>query len=242
MFPLLQSITEGINDRGLYKAIFVCGIPGSGKSYTVSQISDGTVPLRVVNTDKLIEFYHRKGIIDMRDKAQQRMKLPDAKQTNEAQLVQYVNGMLPLIVDSTSASEQNIVRRRGLLQSLGYDTMMVWINVDLETALARAAGRERMVNPEFIQKSHELAEENKQYFAHQFSGSFIEVNNSGTEIDNSTMQAAAKAASKFLSGPLMNPTGRRNIEQLKQQSEKYLMPTVVDQATLQNLVGMWYRG
>lgn len=240
-FPLLQQITESVNDKGLFKALFVTGIPAAGKSYTVSQINDGAIQPRMVNTDKVIEFFHRKGLIDMRNKSEQRQVLDNAKAVTQEQLFHYVNGMLPLIVDSTSSNEQNVLRRRGLLQSLGYDIGMVWVNVDIETAVQRAASRDRAVDEEFIRRAHAAAEENKEYFRSNFPN-FIEVDNSSGVIDDQTMRIAAKSASSFFNSQIANPTGRRIVEKLRQTNEKYLVPTIHSADELQNLASMWYRG
>lgn len=240
-YPLLQQIMESINDKALFKALFITGIPAAGKSHTLAQIYDGAIAPRVVNTDKVIEFFHRKGLIDMRNKAEQRAVLDSAKKTTEEQLYQYINGMLPLVVDSTSSNEQNVLRRRGLLQSMGYDVAMVWVNVDLETALQRASQRDRAVDEEFIKRSYELAQENKEYFKANFP-IFIEVNNTGLEIDNRTMALAVKSASQFFTSNLSNPTGRRIIQQLQQTGEKYLAPSLYTDDQLKSQASVWYRG
>ena len=49
-------ISEGINDKGIFKACFMAGTPGSGKSYVISKISDGAIEPRIVNSDKMTEF------------------------------------------------------------------------------------------------------------------------------------------------------------------------------------------
>ena len=239
-FPLIQQLQESINDRSLLKAIFVAGIPAAGKSYTVSQISDGAIPLKVVNTDHVIEFFHRKGLIDMRNKSEQRSVLDQAKTTTKEETYHWINGLLPLIVDSTSANEQNIIRRKGLLQSIGYDVAMVWVNVDVETAVSRASQRDRAVDEEFIRRSHEAAEENKEYFRANFPN-FVEVSNSGTPIDASTLSAAVKAASAFLNQSVGNPTGKRLLGAMQKAGTKYLTPEVYNEQHLRNLVDSWYK-
>jgi hypothetical protein len=46
-----QYLTEGINDKGIFKAIFMGGSSASGKSYVIKQISSGSISPRLVNTD-----------------------------------------------------------------------------------------------------------------------------------------------------------------------------------------------
>ena len=60
-----EFLNEGINDKGLYKAVFLGGTPGSGKSYVQKQVKDGTIEPRIVNTDKFIEFLANKRNIDI---------------------------------------------------------------------------------------------------------------------------------------------------------------------------------
>jgi GTPase SAR1 family protein len=44
-------INESINDKGILKSIVMCGTPGSGKSFTISRIKGGDIPIKIVNTD-----------------------------------------------------------------------------------------------------------------------------------------------------------------------------------------------
>lgn len=50
-------LTESINDKGIFKAIFMAGTPGAGKSYVINKINDGKIQPRIVNTDKLTEYF-----------------------------------------------------------------------------------------------------------------------------------------------------------------------------------------
>ena len=53
----LRYLTEGIEDKGIFKAVFLAGHPGSGKSYTLDRIKSGQIEPRIVNTDKFVEHY-----------------------------------------------------------------------------------------------------------------------------------------------------------------------------------------
>ena len=61
---LLQSLIESINDKGLFKALFIVGMPYAGKSYTVSEIT-GEISPRIVNTDKPLEHLAKMKGIDL---------------------------------------------------------------------------------------------------------------------------------------------------------------------------------
>ena len=49
-----QDLQEGLNDPNIFKAFFLAGGPGSGKSYVVRKTTGGT-GLRVVNSDPAFE-------------------------------------------------------------------------------------------------------------------------------------------------------------------------------------------
>ena len=52
-------LNESINDKGIFKAIFLVGIPGSGKSYTASKLN-GVISPKIVNTDIAVEYMIKK--------------------------------------------------------------------------------------------------------------------------------------------------------------------------------------
>jgi len=124
-----QFLQEGINDKGIFKAIFLGGTPGSGKSYVSTRISDGQIDARVVNTDKFLEFISSKRNIDIGpgfDKeAKEFAKLfKDTKNSTSAQLTGFINGMLPMVIDSTSANTNNGLMRKN--KNRGYQKLIVW--------------------------------------------------------------------------------------------------------------------
>ena len=51
-----SELQEGLQDPNIFKAFFLAGGPGSGKSYVVRYTTGGT-GLRVVNSDDVFEKY-----------------------------------------------------------------------------------------------------------------------------------------------------------------------------------------
>ena len=49
-------ITEGVYDPGIFKAVFLMGGPGSGKSTVVDALSLSTLGLKKVNSDRAFEI------------------------------------------------------------------------------------------------------------------------------------------------------------------------------------------
>lgn len=237
-----QFLEESINDKGILKAVFVVGIPGAGKSYTISKLKGSISPL-VINTDKATEYLSKKLDIPSNDETWKLFR-NDARRITVTQLYNYLNGMLPLFVDGTSNDVSNILGRAGILESIGYDVGMVFINTSLDVALERADARgkaiNRHVNPDFIKKVYDLSQENKEYFKNKFEF-FKEVNNDPGELDDKAMLKAFRAVSSFYNEPVQNVVGVRTLETLKETKEKYLIPEVFDADVLKKKCDGWYR-
>lgn len=243
MMTFRQYIDEGINDKGILKAMFVVGIPGAGKSYTVSQLK-GAISPKVVNTDVATEFLSKKFKIVSNDETWKSFFRDKTRPLTTSMLFNYLNGMLPLFVDGTSNDVSNILGRAGLLESLGYDVGMVFVNVDLEVAKERAVKRgadiNRHVNLEFIEKVHALSAENKDYFKGKFEF-FKEVNNNPGELDDAAINSIFKQVAGFYTQPVNNPVGKRTLAKLINDKEKYLIPALFEKEELQKKVEGWYR-
>ena len=50
-----ESLLEGINDPGVFKAVFMAGGPGSGKSLAAKKLGFASMGLRDVNSDMAFE-------------------------------------------------------------------------------------------------------------------------------------------------------------------------------------------
>ena len=59
-----QELQEGLQDPNIFKAFFLAGGPGSGKSFVVRKTTGGT-GLRIVNSDDLFEKYLKDAGFDM---------------------------------------------------------------------------------------------------------------------------------------------------------------------------------
>mgnify|MGYP006284947393 CR=1 FL=1 len=234
------AVIESIEDKGIFKACFVLGTPGAGKSYTISKITDGNLQPRIVNTDKYLEFLANKRNIDLSTKANQKAILDDAMNLSKQALENYINGVLPLFVDSTSSNADAVLRRMGILESVGYDISIVWVQTDLETALQRARERSRKVDEDFIKRSFEVAEENVNYLKGKASQFFTVDNNDG-QLTNNAILSAYRKTSNFFNSPIQNPVGKRYKEEMKENGWKYLTPNIYSEGQLNSLVSSWYK-
>jgi adenylate kinase family enzyme len=74
MIKLIDLLNEGVRDPGIFKAIFLAGGPGSGKSYVAQQlfgipekVNVSTYGLKMVNQDQELEMFLKKyfGTLDI---------------------------------------------------------------------------------------------------------------------------------------------------------------------------------
>ncbi len=227
-------LNEGINDKGIFKAIFMTGMPGSGKSYVRQKLGGGVDP-RVVNTDTWTEWFDDP---DWDDKGAK------IKLLTKSQLSLYLNSMLPLWIDGTSSNSNNLMTREGLLTGIGYDTGMLWVNTDIETSLRRAEERHdrggRYVSKETIINSYNKLKRLKGFYQKRFPF-FYEVDNNDGMLTDKVIVQAYKATGSFFSNPVENPIGVERIRQLKESGGKYLVDTHdYEDKKLKKMANTWF--
>jgi len=108
-------LNESILDRGIFKAVFMAGAGGSGKSYVLSKVKSGSIEPRIVNIDRFIEYYGHDYEKEYFDRSR--------KQTTK-QLIQYVNSLLPLAIDCTSKNTKKRYKELIFLRML--DMIRLW--------------------------------------------------------------------------------------------------------------------
>lgn len=238
----LYTLNESIEDKGIFKAVFVVGSPAAGKSYTISQINDGRIQPRIVNTDKMYEFLSKTRGVDIGKEGNPRAKrklVDQAKHLSKSQLVHYINGMLPLFIDGTSSDASNVLRRISLLESFGYDIGLIWVSADLDVTIERARQRLRHVDEELIKNIHDIAEENVKFLRGRASH-FWKIENNEGELNNDVILKAYNEVSNFFRDEIRNPVGKRTVERMRENGWKYLVPHIYSKEQIERLVGSWY--
>jgi|TARA_R110002167_G_scaffold10560_1_gene48123 predicted kinase len=181
-----QDLLEGLNDPNIFKAFFLAGGPGSGKSYVVGKTTGGT-GLVTINSDDAFEIMLKKAGLDAkmpkseeepRDAVRARAKEVTTERRGNA-----VNGRLGLIIDGTGREYDKIVKQSIQLKQLGYDTHMIFVNTSLDTALLRNSERSRTVPEDIAIKSWKDVQSNIGKFSQHFRQSFIVVDNNDSKED-----------------------------------------------------------
>tara|TARA_B100001996_G_scaffold60693_1_gene43406 strand:- start:69 stop:764 length:696 start_codon:yes stop_codon:yes gene_type:complete len=183
-------LQEGLNDPNIFKAFFLAGGPGSGKSYVVRKTTGGT-GLRIVNSDDVFEKYLKDAGLEMdmrttqaEREEEERDKLRDrAKAITKKKQKNYIEGRIGLIIDGTGKDYDKIAAQSIYLKRLGYDTHMIFVNTSLDTALKRNAERERSVSNSVATNSWKTVQSNIGKFSQHFRQNFVVVDNNDSEED-----------------------------------------------------------
>lgn len=231
---------ESINDKHIFKAVFLAGGAGSGKSFITSKVFgyDGRTAVspmgvKILNSDFFFERFLKKSglpfVIDLADEetyAKQSIERARAKDKVELQKALFLDGMLPIIIDGTGRDVDKILLTKQELEDFGYDCSMIFVNTSLEVALERNANRDRKVDPSIATKMWYKVQNNIGIFQREFE------NNNFYIIDNSEILSDKeledfelylfKLGEKILKEPLSNPIGKGIIRQLQSKKGRYI--------------------
>lgn len=199
---LRSYLSEGANDNYKFKAIIMAGGPGSGKSYHVSKILgelDGAV--RVVNIDKAHEAFIGRY-------STKRELVDTSKRVTLEAMAQYVAAGLPMIIDSTSANFRLTIHRIQLLQHLGYDVGMIFVDTPREIARQRNSARQRVVDQEAFDALHEKISKHASAYKRMFANTFF-AHLDVEMMDDAFIKSVATKSRRFFETPVKNDIGER---------------------------------
>ena len=194
---------EGPHDPYQYKAIFFAGSPGSGKTYVARKLAGVFGGLKQVNMDIIFKHLMTKKNLSWkmppeeepeREKQRQRSKELVAKQQQSLS-----DSGLGLLIDSTGRIYETVEKIKNSLEDKGYETTMVFVNTDLQTALRRNKQRERQLPDDLIHKNFEVIEQNLGRFQRLFNDVHL-INNSESAQDTmpEQLEQVEKDVRRFL--------------------------------------------
>ena len=206
MITYEQFIKEGVYDPNIFKAVFMAGGPGSGKSHIAGKATGG-LGLKIINSDDAFErFLDKEGLS---------LKMPDsetiprdierdrAKKVTASKKFHAIQGRLGIIIDGTGHIYDKVSKQAVMLQQLGYETSMVFVNTSLEVALTRNANRPRSVKPTLVKKSWKDVQNNMGKFQNFFGRKyFFIVDNNGVEED--MLEISTKHIRRAIAKPVKN--------------------------------------
>ena len=227
---LRVELVEGYKDPGIFKAVFLAGGPGSGKTYIAKglfgipeRVNVSQSGMKMVNSDKELKYLLNKyGFGTDLD------SLPDevfknltgdgpqasglrkfAKDLTAERRRLYQNGRLGMIIDGTGDDFKKISGEKAELEKIGYQTYMIFVNTTLEVALERNELRDRVLPQSIVSDSHKEVNRNIGAFQGLFgSSNFMVVDNNDT-IDEEKAKKRFKmlvkqGLGKFVKSPITN--------------------------------------
>lgn len=177
-------VKEGVYDQGIFKAIFLSGGPGSGKSAVVKKLGLKALGLKMVNTDMAFENGLKKAglSLDLRKTpaAERDPIRAKAKKLTGKALELYIKGRLGLIFDTTAAKSAKIKNYKKMLDTLGYEYKMVYVNTSLDNAQKRNEFRARKLPDDIVKSDWEASQKNAVEYKRIFGRDFVEITNDDT--------------------------------------------------------------
>ena len=237
-----EEVTEGVNDPGIFKAVFLAGGPGSGKSYVASQlfgipekINTSAYGLKLVNQDTELENFLKKyfGYVDidkMPDELFKNLTDPKSKDysgmrtrtkaLSKKRLELYKKGRLGVIIDGTGHKFKEVKKQRKELMDLGYDTFMVFVNTSLEIAQKRNEERDRVLPAGVVEKYWHEVQKNMAVFQGMFgNANFLLVDNnkhlSPKQARKKFNMLVSKGIGKFIKRPMKNKIAKMWVDKQK---------------------------
>ena len=225
-----QGVDEGVNDPHIFKCIFLFGPMGAGKS-TVARPLLSHTGLRSVNLDNFNEMFIKQGQVPTGHLSPD--QLEKSWQLSQTQQQNFVDGRLGIIIDGSGRNPNTATSVIEKLMPLGYEFMMIFVNVSEATSIARQQSRAnaqqqkwgvgRQVDPTFAKDTYAQVQQNLgRYSAYFGRERFVYVDNENTP----NLAQATKQVDAFLRAPVTQPEAIQWIQaqqggqQVAQQQQK----------------------
>lgn len=219
---IIKQMDEGVNDPHIFKAVFLAGGPGSGKSFVANKMLRGT-GLRTINSDDIYEYMMGKSGKELTpddiysDEGQEIRNR--AKQITKNKQSSHIDGRLGLIIDGTGKDVSKVKKASEQLKELGYETMMLFVNTSEDIAQERNENRPRSLPREQVSRMWQSVQQNLMKFQQLFgAGNFHIVDNSGGLEDPERKEnflKVDKAIDKFLNKSPSLPQAKNWIKDQK---------------------------
>jgi len=158
-----MGLHENVN-RGMFKAIFITGGPGSGKDIV---IREGIAETRIVelNASQAFEYLMDKKKLSEQSKDFRR---------------EAIRNRGPLIINCSADNLDPVAQIKEELEELGYNTMMVYVDTTDSVSKQRNQGLKRMVSEDVRKDKWAKSQQNKVEYYKMFEDFNLFVNNNST--------------------------------------------------------------
>ena len=183
-----QQLQEGVYDPNIFKAIFMAGGPGSGKSY-VQRRTTGGLGMKLINSDDIYEKMLKDAGLETTPEdiySDQGQEIRGrAKATTKRMQGNFLEGRLGLIIDGTGKDYDKIATQVAGLKNLGYDCYMIFVNTSLDTAQERNKMRKRTLPEKEVAAMWNAVQQNIGKFQRPFGNAnmiIVDNNDAGEDV------------------------------------------------------------
>ena len=178
-----MGINENVN-RGLFKAIFVTGGPGSGKDVIIREaIAEG----------KAVELNSVQAFDYLMDK----QKLSEQSKDHRREAIRNRG---PLIINGPADDHSRMISIKEELEELGYETLMVFVDTTNEASRQRNERLNKMVTESVRREKWQMAQTSKEAYRQNFE-SFVDFDNSSSlDVIEEDITETYGALTNFLDG------------------------------------------
>jgi len=177
------------------KAIILAGAPGAGKSTIIGNLSSN---IKILNIDN----YFIKNLKDLEvsldlknagpeDRSKSAVAMQQAQKSYQEELEQEVKKHNPIIIDGTAASYKKTENLKNILETAGYEVLMVYVYSSLEKSLRKnedrfeySKGEDRSLLPFIVLQTWANVTKNFIPYLNLFGGNFV-----ATTVDKNLVDA-----------------------------------------------------
>jgi hypothetical protein len=186
-----MGLHEDVN-RGMFRAIFVTGGPGSGKDVIIREaIAEG----------RIVEL----NLVQAQDYLADKQKLSEQSKDFRRE---GIRNRGPLIINGPADDKDRIAYIKEELEDLGYETMMIFVNTTDEVSKERNSLLSRMMVESVRQDKWSKSQRNTKYFTEAFKN-FVVFDNTGSISEKEQdIHDIYESTTDFLDSTVLNETSK----------------------------------
>jgi len=219
-----QWFEAAIDEQYPFKAVFMAGGPGSGKTFIARHMFSG-LHFNFANSDKIAEMLastkniNLKSIEGDQDYSDKINITTKASRLNALRADSWAAKGYPYVIDFTGRDAGLVVNIKRKLEQLGYDVYMVFVHTDLDTSVQRAKTRGetegRTVDTDYQKIAWHNAQLNLDQFKQVFRDNMLIIDNSQDRRDYEFGVYLMRQAKRLVGMPrrVSNPIGQNYLMQ-----------------------------
>jgi predicted ABC-type ATPase len=195
MQSLKGYLSEGRHDPSIFKAVFMAGAPGAGKSFVAESMAlPAQLGYKEINSDMEFTRYMKQAgltddkgavILNPKQEYERNVVRTVAKRHTKAKQGHAMVGRLGLLIDGTGANSSKVLTQKQTLEALGYETSMIYVKLGLEGSIEsdrqRGEAGGRSIGPELVTDKYNELEKSLKPLKRSFGKMFFEIDNSVRE-------------------------------------------------------------